>query len=182
MLTWPLPILTAIVSAVTALASASAALIVRSRKGILGSIIVAFLCIVLLIAPFTLEWLVARGINQPHVWFYDLRLPWLLAPGLVSILSVWSLIRREVDWFVRASFGLWAWAAFIGVFNTLNKCSPGWCGSYGFPFPFYSWSDAIVIIDGEWPKPFTPFALVFDALFFLAPFLVLIMRSRSRAA
>lgn len=35
----------------------------------------------------------------------------------------------------------------LAVLNAVNLCAPGWCGAYGFPFPYYFWSDAIPIIN-----------------------------------
>jgi hypothetical protein len=42
-------------------------------------------------------------------------------------------------------------AVFLFVLlNVVNWCTPGWCESYGFPLPYSWWSDAIMIIDGEY--------------------------------
>ncbi len=33
-------------------------------------------------------------------------------------------------------------ALILGALNAINLCAPGWCGWYGFPLYYYTWSDA----------------------------------------
>jgi hypothetical protein len=54
---------------------------------------------------------------------------------------------------------------FFLFINTVNQCSPGWCGAYGFPLHYSEWSDAKVIFNGVnlSDKPFIPAAFAEDA-------------------
>ena len=167
----------AVITLIAATFTNCGALIIRATAfAVVSPVVVAVVSFIVLFAPLSLEVLVARNLNRPHVWFYDLRLPILLVPVSVAVLVSWPLARAHRPTRARVAVGLWAWVAFAGVLNTVNKCSPGWCGSYGFPVPFYSWSDAVISFNGETPQPFIPGALVFDALVVIAPFLVISLR------
>ena len=37
--------------------------------------------------------------------------------------------------------------AFVCTINLLNQCVPGWCGTYGYPFVYHNWSDALILVD-----------------------------------
>ncbi len=49
-------------------------------------------------------------------------------------------------WRVPALLGVMAGAAWVLIFtaaNTIDRCSPGWCTTIGFPFPWQTWSDVL---------------------------------------
>ena len=128
--------------------------------------------------PFAIETLVAIGLNQPHQSFYELRLPYLLLPMAAALFLAWRFQSREPNLELRRALILWAWCGLFGGFNTHNACSPGYCGSYGFPIPFYTWSDSGMI--GKSLQPFSPAALVIDTVVFLAVTIVILRAGGSR--
>lgn len=68
----------------------------------------------------------------------------------------------------------------LAALNAVNLCAPGWCGAYGFPFPYYSWSDARPIINGVClgcPR-LNPLAAVADVAFALVLCAFLYRRER----
>lgn len=50
---------------------------------------------------------------------------------------------------VRYRLAFFSTALVFALLNVVNWCSPGWCERYGFPLPYWSWSDSIVIVNGE---------------------------------
>jgi hypothetical protein len=135
-----------------------------------------------LASPAVSVWLATLNPRLPTiVWYVDLPLPLLIVAPLVACLVAWSLVRHDTD---RATamgaVAIWSWAGLFGSMNTANFCNPGWCGRYGFPFPYYSWSDAIVVWNGEWPDHFHATSLVLNGLVFLAV-AILLCRLTSRA-
>ena len=171
-----------VVTLAAAITSFLGSLAVRAtRSPVISAIVIAVVALVLVSAPLALEWLLAEFFKRPHVRFYDLRFLFLLPPGAVALLAAWPLVRRHTAGHAGIAVGLWGWVAFDGVFNTVNKCTPGWCASYGFPLRFYSWTDAILSFNGWSPAPFQPAALVIDVLVFLVPFLMVLRRAARRA-
>ena len=39
-------------------------------------------------------------------------------------------------------------ALVLAALNSVNLCTPGWCAWYGFPLPYYTWSDAMLELNG----------------------------------
>jgi hypothetical protein len=141
----------------------------------LRAAVVAVVSIILAATPVAVEFGVARISDEPHVLLHDLRWPFLVAPVAVAVLAAWRIVRHT-----PRTTALWSWAALWGVLNTLNKCAPGWCGSYGFPLSFYSWSDAVVVIDGWGPPRFRAAALAIDVAVFVAPYVAAGIEDRAR--
>jgi hypothetical protein len=54
--------------------------------------------------------------------------------------------------------------------NILNRCQPGWCGTFGIPFTYRKWSDEIAELNGRVVNPpyFSPVLLVINVLVVLA--------------
>ena len=110
----------------------------------------------------------------------ELRPIFLLVPATVAVLAAWFLRRRTGADDARAAIFVWAWCGFLGALNTANLCNPGWCGSYGFPVPFYTWSDAVMIWNGEGPDHFHELGLYADLVVFVIG-LVFVLRSMRQA-
>jgi hypothetical protein len=159
--------------AATLITIAGALIVRRVANRAARSAVVVLVAIALIATPFVLECVVARLFRRPHILWMDLRLPNLIAPVALAVLSASPIILRGSQASLRVVLGLWAWAAFWGVFNTLNKCSPGWCGSYGFPLPFFSWSDAVVTFNDQTsPEPFSSIAFAIDVAVLISPFVI----------
>jgi hypothetical protein len=121
-----------------------------------------------------------------RIWFVDLPMPVLVAPVIVASIAAWLATRtgvRDRTWRATA-LAVCAWSGFFGVLNIVNFCSPGWCGWYGFPFPYYEWSDSVMVINGVWPNPYHPAAIPLNAFTFAAvtTLLLLVVRMARRKA
>jgi len=167
------PLSTAIVGVI-----AAGALYVRNRPSSWTRSTALFLMsAVLFAAPFALECLVAAEMHRPHVLWFDLHARWLATPPVIGLLTTWLVLRKSQKRGTVVS--LLAWTSFFGVANTVNRCQPGWCGRYGFPFVYFSWSDAVAIVNGKSGTPFNAVASVVDAAIIIAG-VFLISRSHSR--
>ena len=51
------------------------------------------------------------------------------------------LDRRWTD---RRALLFCVWVVTFTTLNVINYCSPGWCETIGFPFPWRAWSDSIL--------------------------------------
>jgi hypothetical protein len=47
-------------------------------------------------------------------------------------------------WAGRPALLFYAWLLGFTAANVVNRCSPGWCATVGFPFAWYAWSDSLV--------------------------------------
>jgi hypothetical protein len=63
------------------------------------------------------------------------------AVGKHMLQGTWTNLRA-------ALFYLWL-IVFTGL-NVVNRCSPGFCETIGFPLPWQYWSDAILVGPDEW--------------------------------
>jgi hypothetical protein len=52
-------------------------------------------------------------------------------------------------WAGRPALLFYAWLLGFTAANVVNRCSPGWCATVGFPFAWYAWSDALVTFGSE---------------------------------
>jgi hypothetical protein len=43
----------------------------------------------------------------------------------------------------------YGWLVGFTAANVVNRCSPGWCATVGFPFTWYAWSDATLTLDDD---------------------------------
>jgi hypothetical protein len=71
-----------------------------------------------------------------------------IAP-LMFAAFVWVVGRRLLhdSWTSRLALRYYAWLLVFTAINTVNRCSPGWCLTVGFPFTWHSWSDALLADD-----------------------------------
>jgi len=133
---------------------------------------------VLFVMPFALECTVAAALRRPNVLWVDLYLQWLAIPVVIAFMAAQSILRKDPN---RGSvLPLLSWDGLTGVVNTVNQCRSGWCGRYGFPLAYFSWSDAIAGFNGESPRPFSLTAVIVDGAV-VASGAVLIWIFRSRA-
>jgi hypothetical protein len=101
------------------------------------------------------------------VWYVDLPLPFLLLPSvLASLIGWWLTSRSDLSATMTRAIAVWAWAGFFGALNTANFCNPGWCGRYGFPFPYFTWSDAMITWNDKPPDNLNEGSLVLNILVF----------------
>jgi hypothetical protein len=63
---------------------------------------------------------------------------------------------------LRYRFSFYVAVVTLFALNVINSCSPGWCERFGFPFPYSSWSDAIVYFNDSTPSPWSPIGAAFD--------------------
>jgi len=82
----------------------------------------------------------------------DINLAYV-APGLLGYLAPvmfaafafglgnWML---KGAWTSRRALLFYVWLLGFTVANVINRCSPGWCETIGFPFAWRSWSDSII--------------------------------------
>lgn len=71
--------------------------------------------------------------------------------GIAVAAVLWLVVKRALRYFPhrwRPTALTAVTALVLAALNAVNLCAPGWCGAYGFPFPYYSWSDAIATING----------------------------------
>jgi hypothetical protein len=68
-----------------------------------------------------------------------------VAPSLFALFA-WRVGNRLLRgaWTSRPAFLYYAWLVLFTAANTINYCSPGWCMTMGFPFPWHFWSDRIL--------------------------------------
>jgi hypothetical protein len=131
-------------------------------------------------------WLTALMKVWYRIWYIDLPLPILLVPVLAAVLVASVAVKlTHPTRLSRALVVTYAWAGFFGAVNIFNGCAPGWCGRYGFPFPYYEWSDATLSFNGLITDPFRSQAVVQNAVVFLAvafPLLLISSRTAHRTA
>ena len=75
----------------------------------------------------------------------------LCATAVLLIVAALFLFPVSLSRKLATNYRL-AFIAFGLLFVTLNVanwCNPGWCGSFGFPFRYRWWSDAIIIMNGK---------------------------------
>lgn len=116
---------------------------------------------VLFVMPFAFECIVAAALRRPNVLWVDLHLQWLAIPVVIAFISAQSVLRKDPN--RGGVLPLLSWAGLTGVVNTVNQCQPGWCGRYGFPLAYFSWSDAMVGFNGDSQRPFSLTAAIVDS-------------------
>jgi hypothetical protein len=47
-------------------------------------------------------------------------------------------------WTGRRALLFYGWLLGFTAANVVNRCSPGWCATVGFPFTWYAWSDSML--------------------------------------
>jgi hypothetical protein len=53
-------------------------------------------------------------------------------------------------WTGRQALLFYIWLLVFTSANVINRCSPGWCMTMGFPFVWNYWSDVILTFDGDY--------------------------------
>jgi len=68
-----------------------------------------------------------------------------LAPMMFAAFAfaVGSIVLKGA-WTTRRALLFYVWLVGFTVANVINRCSPGWCATIGFPFAWQSWGDAIL--------------------------------------
>lgn len=68
----------------------------------------------------------------------------------------------------------------LAALNAVNLCAPGWCGWYGFPLHYYSWSDAMATFNDVCSgcPAYHPLAGVANVVFAAALSIVVFRRER----
>jgi hypothetical protein len=73
------------------------------------------------------------------------------APAMFAAFA-YAVARRTLQgaWTSRSALLFYLWLMVFTAANIVNRCTPGWCETIGFPFAWRSWSDAIFELDGAW--------------------------------
>jgi hypothetical protein len=73
-----------------------------------------------------------------------------LAPTIFAAFA-FSVGQRMLSeaWAGRPALLFYAWLLGFTAANVVNRCSPGWCATVGFPFVWYAWSDALVTVGDD---------------------------------
>ena len=142
---------------------------VVARAMLLSGVIV-----LLFLSPVTTDWLILRlnpteGIGRIYV---DPSGIVLFAPAaavlfLVTISRTLFKEHSSSPKSTRWSVGFYSFTVAVILANSMNMCSPSWCGRFGFPFPYYSWSDAIIVFNGESSSPWSPTAAILDVIVYV---------------
>ena len=164
-----------------------ASIVIRARKSTTTTVpaiaVLALLALGAVVAIRVTAWRVARALPI-DVAYVDPRLVGYLAPLLFAAFAFFTgdrVLNRV--WTNRRALVFCVWVIAFTALNVVNYCSPGWCETIGFPFPWSTWSDVIltfgdpsllgVVIDRAAPAV----AALLDLLAFVAVAL-LIGRSR----
>ena len=87
---------------------------------------------------------VARSLDI-SLAYVEPELPGYLAPGMFAAFAFavgnWML---KGAWTSRRAQLFYAWLFGFTLANVINRCSPGWCETIGFPLAWRSWSDSII--------------------------------------
>jgi hypothetical protein len=75
-------------------------------------------------------------------------------------------------------------ALIVAGMNAVNLCAPGWCGWYGFPFPYHAWSDAMMTFNGVCTgcPSYRPFAAIVNVLLAIGTCVLVFRTEQKRAA
>jgi hypothetical protein len=112
-----------------------------------------------------------------------------LAPVLFAAFAFAVGKRMLGDaWAGRRALLFYGWLLGFTAANVVNRCSPGWCATVGFPFTWYAWSDVILTFGddsfGNFIDAFgKPVSAVLNLFTFVAVATVLMrVRIRGRSA
>jgi hypothetical protein len=88
--------------------------------------------------------LIARSL-QISVTYVDLGPPGYLAPPALAAFA-FAVGQRLLSgaWTGRPALLFYVWLLGFTAANVVNRCSPGWCATVGFPFAWYAWSDHLL--------------------------------------
>jgi uncharacterized membrane protein len=129
-----------------------ASIMARQRSSIVAKLVIAttlsLLAVVTGITVRTTARAIARTLDI-NIVYVDPGPFGYLAPMMFATL-VWMVGKwlLHESWTSRAAMLYYAWVFAFTAANTVNRCSPGWCTTIGFPFAWQSWSDAILNDDG----------------------------------
>lgn len=88
-------------------------------------------------------------------------------------------------WVGRRALLFYVWLLGFTAANVVNRCSPGWCATVGFPLAWYVWSDALVTFgDDRFGNVIDTIGMVISAgvnLFTFAAVASVLTRGRFRA-
>jgi hypothetical protein len=192
MYVWRFPLSLLAVNLVTGvlLVVVVAAMVVRRRMNVvvratlLAGVIVSFIA-----SPPMTDWLIVRlnptqGIGRTYIdpggvtLFVPAALVLFLVILSLALFRQYSSSAPATRW--RIGFYLFGVATMLA--NSINLCSPGWCVRFGFPFAYYSWSDAVMVFNGEMPSPWSPAAAALDVIAFAAGSVAMGLAYRRRFA
>ncbi len=177
MYVWRIPIgwFAALTVSLLILVAARAILWLWSEKPRRRTLAIALLAVLAIGAPFAAHATIQHtmGTNRRFAQFIresplHLVTP-LLVLGVMLALERLCFGRFGTLWRVSRERVLFYLAMFsVVVLNFVNWCAPGWCFTFGFPLPWYRWSDAIMTFNGRTPDPFSPVFLLIDCAAFVA--------------
>jgi hypothetical protein len=184
---WRVPALLGVMACAAVLlfaVKALAAILLRRRSSTLRLIAAAAtLGVVTLLSFFALRATaiaIARDLEVSVALVEPGRLAYL-APLLFAAF-LWSVGRWVLgsSWTSRSALLYYAWVLIFTAANTIDRCSPGWCTTIGFPFPWQTWSD--VLFDaGGFRQVMDAVGSALDLLVFMGV-AVVITRARPRVS
>jgi hypothetical protein len=112
-------------------------------------VVLVLLAVVCAVATRATAWQIARSqeISVVHVdpSFAGYLTPTVFA-GFAFAVGRWML---NGAWTGRPALLFYAWLLGFTAANVVNRCSPGWCATVGFPLAWYSWSDSLVTLGND---------------------------------
>jgi hypothetical protein len=113
------------------------------------AVVLALLAVVTGMAIRTAAWRFSRALDL-DVAHVDPGPLGYLAPVMFATFA-WMVGKRLLhhSWASRSALLYYVWLVAFTAVNTVNRCSPGWCTTVGFPFAWQSWSDAIFVPEHE---------------------------------
>ena len=84
------------------------------------------------------------NVASPYIdWAY-------LAPVMFAAFA-FAVGKRMLGgaWGGRRAVLFYGWLLGFTAANVVNRCSPGWCVTVGFPFTWYAWSDALLTFGND---------------------------------
>ena len=127
----------------------------RTQRLTIRSLLLAALVVALLLSPAVVFILtdaeLRRAASHGIYIHYSPVAFWL--PAAVAV-AVWSSALVLFPGLPPTGAQRWrrgfVGAAFVFlVLNLANQCSPGYCERFGFPFAYWWWSDALLIVNGQ---------------------------------
>jgi hypothetical protein len=151
---WRVPTMLGVMACSTVVllvAAVMAALVIRRGRALGTTIAVITILGVLVSATVAATRLTAMRISSAmdiSFRYVDPGIVGYLAPPVCAtffFLVGERLLDRE--WTGRRALLFFLWTVGFVALNVINYCSPGWCETIGFLFPWLTWSDSILTFD-----------------------------------
>ncbi len=108
------------------------------------AVVLVLLAVLAAIAVRAAAVLIARSLEISVTDVDPGPLGYLAPPTLAAFAFAVGRRMLRGAWAGRPALLFYAWLLGFTAANVVNRCSPGWCATVGFPFAWYAWSDALV--------------------------------------